>query len=159
MIYADGTHHVQTSVTIPKELHTFTKREGISFSAALRRVLEHEREDRERGCNAPTSVLSRQIPPALNSEVSRVITSLPAGGISVAPANREHPRLVTRETIELFEKTNPALKGIGRTMVDMGLWVVDENSGEKASRRAGMPGMYACSDIRERPNANIDGYA
>jgi len=40
---------------VPKELHAFAKREGISFSAALRRALEHEREDRERGCNAPTS--------------------------------------------------------------------------------------------------------
>lgn len=71
MIYADGTRHVQTSVMVPKELHTFAKREGISFSAALRRALEHEREERERGCNAPTSYPSSQTQPDPAMEASR----------------------------------------------------------------------------------------
>jgi len=66
-----------------------------------------------------------------------VITSLPSGNISVTPATRERPRLVTRETIELFEKTNPALKGIGSIMVDLGIWVVEnsEKTASKDSRR------------------------
>lgn len=57
--------------------------------------------------------------------------------MSVAPATRERPRLVTRETIELFEKTNPALKGIGAIMVDLGLWVVEngEKTASKDSRK------------------------
>ena len=66
-----------------------------------------------------------------------MITSLPAGNLSVTPATRERPRLVTRETIELFEKTNPALKGIGAIMVDLGLWVVEngEKTASKDSRK------------------------
>jgi len=71
VIYADGTRHVQTSVMVPKELHTFAKREGISFSAALRRALEHEREDRERGCNVPTSYPLQPDQPDPAMEASR----------------------------------------------------------------------------------------
>jgi hypothetical protein len=56
---------------VPKELHTFAKREGISFSAALRRALEHEREDRERGCNVPTSYPLQPDQPDPAMEASR----------------------------------------------------------------------------------------
>lgn len=66
-----------------------------------------------------------------------MITSLPSGNISVTPATRERPRLVTRETIEIFESNNPALKGIGSIMVDLGIWVVEnsEKTASKDSRR------------------------
>lgn len=57
-----------------------------------------------------------------------MITTLPSGNISVTPATQERPRLVTRETIEIFESNNPALKGIGSIMVDLGIWILDENS-------------------------------
>lgn len=53
--------------------------------------------------------------------------------MSVAPATKENPRLVTRETIEVFEANNPALKGIGAVMLDMGIWVIaKENSNAKS---------------------------
>jgi len=44
---------------------------------------------------------------------------------------------VTRETIELFERNNPALKGIGAIMVDLGIWVVEngEKTASKDSRK------------------------
>ncbi|MDD5049636.1 MAG: HNH endonuclease [Methanoregulaceae archaeon] len=34
------------------------------------------------------------------------------------------PRIVTPSQIALFERLNPALKGIGDIMVEMGLWVI-----------------------------------
>ena len=40
------------------------------------------------------------------------------------PATKENPRRVTRELIEVFEKNNPALAGIGAIMVDMRIWIV-----------------------------------
>ena len=59
--------------------------------------------------------------------------SLSSGAMSVAPATKENPRLVTRETIEVFEANNPALKGIGAVMLDMGIWVIaKENSNAKS---------------------------
>jgi len=66
-----------------------------------------------------------------------VITTLPSGNISVTPATRERPRLVTHEMIEIFETGNPALKGIGAIMVDLGLWVVEngEKTASKDSRK------------------------
>ncbi|WP_292731208.1 hypothetical protein [Methanoculleus sp.] len=57
--------------------------------------------------------------------------------MSVAPATRERPRIVTPEAIETFETRNPALKGIGSIMVDLGIWVVEnsEKTASKDSRR------------------------
>lgn len=46
---------------------------------------------------------------------------------SPRPASREKPRTVTRDAIEAFEKSNPALKGIGKAMLDMGIWVLGSN--------------------------------
>lgn len=43
------------------------------------------------------------------------------------PASREKPRTVTRDAIQAFEKSNPALKGIGKAMLDMGIWVLGNN--------------------------------
>lgn len=92
MIYADGTHHVQTSVMVPKELHTFAKREGISFSAALRRALEHEREERGRGCNAPTSYPSHRTDPHRDGGEPAISNPTPeAKTVSPAPERREQP--------------------------------------------------------------------
>lgn len=71
-----------------------------------------------------------------------MITSLPFGNLSVTPATRENPRLVTREVIEAFERANPALAGIGAIMQDMGLWVVDENS-ESENRGASRTKAHA----------------
>jgi len=42
------------------------------------------------------------------------------------PATRDNPRLVTPETLELFERNNPALAGIGAIMVEMGIWRLTE---------------------------------
>ncbi len=77
-----------------------------------------------------------------------MITTLPSGNISVTPATQERPRLVTRETIEIFERNNPALKGIGAIMVDLGIWVVEngEKTASKESRKA--PAKACLSDIR-----------
>jgi hypothetical protein len=68
--------------------------------------------------------------------------------MSTVIATRERPRIVSRETIELFESNNPALKGIGAIMVDLGVWVVE--NGEKTATRdiASMPGLHARSDTR-----------
>jgi len=83
-----------------------------------------------------------------------VITSLPAGNLSVTPATREQPRFVTRETIEIFEKTNPALKGIGAIMVDLGVWVV-ENDEKTASKDSGNAAAKANpSDIQRATYAS-----
>ena len=46
---------------------------------------------------------------------------------SPRPASRENPRAVTRDAIEAFEKSNPALKGIGKAMLDMGIWALRHN--------------------------------
>ncbi len=61
---------------------------------------------------------------------------------NIAPATRDRPRLVTRETIEIFESNNPALKGIGSIMVDLGIWILDENS-EAESRGASRTKAHA----------------
>ena len=76
-----------------------------------------------------------------------MITSLSSGNISVPPATRERPRVVTPEAIDTLERNNPALRGIGEIMQDMGLWVVDENS-EAESRGA--------SRMRAHTSANTD---
>ncbi|WP_333582350.1 hypothetical protein [Methanoculleus bourgensis] len=39
-------------------------------------------------------------------------------------ATRDEPRIVSVELIEAFERSNPALAGIGAIMVEMGIWVV-----------------------------------
>ena len=82
-----------------------------------------------------------------------MITSLPSGNISVAPATRGRPRLVTRETIELFESNNPALKGIGSIMVDLGIWVVenDEKTASKDSERT--PAKARSKDTQHQQGA------
>lgn len=50
---------------------------------------------------------------------------------SPRPASRDNPRTVTRDAIDAFEKSNPALQGIGRVMLDMGIWILgNENRGE-----------------------------
>jgi len=67
-----------------------------------------------------------------------VITSHSSRILSVTPATRDQPRFLARETVAAFEVANPALRGIGDVMQDMGLWVVtNENSDEnKCSRYA-----------------------
>lgn len=75
--------------------------------------------------------------------------------MSVAPATKENPRRVTRETIEVFEANNPALKGIGAVMLDMGIWVIAKERSDseikdsartwaraRASDRQGMRNVY-----------------
>lgn len=52
---------------------------------------------------------------------------------SPRPASRENPRIVTRDAIEAFETANPALQGIGRVMLDMGIWVLGSNINPEAS--------------------------
>lgn len=60
-----------------------------------------------------------------------MISSLSSGVLSVTPATRDRPRVVTREMIEVFERNTPALRGIGAIMVDLGVWVVEnKNSGK-----------------------------
>ena len=85
-----------------------------------------------------------------------MITTLPSGNISVTPATQERPRLVTRETIELFEKTNPALKGIGSIMVDLGIWILDENS-EAEIRGARRPKACASANTATKRNCGVSG--
>lgn len=43
------------------------------------------------------------------------------------PATRENPRWLTQEMIEIFERNNPALAGIGRIMLKMGIWRLTES--------------------------------
>jgi len=54
------------------------------------------------------------------------------------PATRDRPRFVTLETVSVFEKVNPALAGIGKLMIDEGIWVVIDNDArsETVSARA-----------------------
>jgi len=57
-----------------------------------------------------------------------VTNSLSSGVMSIAPATRERPRIVTRDQIAVFERNNPALEGIGAIMLDMGIWILNENT-------------------------------
>jgi len=43
----------------------------------------------------------------------------------MAPPARGVPLIVSRELIEVFEKNNPALAGIGAIMLDEGHWVLE----------------------------------
>ncbi|PKL57404.1 MAG: hypothetical protein CVV35_00310 [Methanomicrobiales archaeon HGW-Methanomicrobiales-6] len=79
--------------------------------------------------------------------------------MSVAPATRERPRIVTPEAIEIFETRNPALKGIGSIMVDLGIWVVEnsEKTASKDSERA--PAKARSKDTQHQQGAmNVDNY-
>jgi len=49
-----------------------------------------------------------------------VITSHSSRILSVTPATRDQPRFLARETVAAFEVANPALRGIGDVMQDMG---------------------------------------
>ena len=71
--------------------------------------------------------------------------------MSVTSATRDRPRIVTRETIAAFERNNPALKGIGAIMVDLGVWVVDSEN--KESRKA--PAKACLSDIKHGTAQNV----
>lgn len=57
-----------------------------------------------------------------------VTNSLSSGVMSIAPATRERPRIVTHDQIAVFERNNPALEGIGAIMLDMGIWILNENT-------------------------------
>ncbi|KUG19895.1 hypothetical protein ASZ90_010397 [hydrocarbon metagenome] len=46
----------------------------------------------------------------------------------VQPASRENPRVVSAEDVEVFERNNPALRGIGAIMLEHGIWVLAEGS-------------------------------
>ncbi|MGC9435896.1 MAG: hypothetical protein ACP5C4_07435 [Methanomicrobiales archaeon] len=46
------------------------------------------------------------------------------------PATRDSPRYLTWEHIDAFEKANPSLAGIGRIMVERGVWVVVDDLSE-----------------------------
>lgn len=65
-----------------------------------------------------------------------MITNLSSGNLSVTPATRECPRIVTPEAIAAFELGNPALRGIGEIMQDLGLWVVTNENSDSGSTRA-----------------------
>lgn len=42
------------------------------------------------------------------------------------PATKDNPRHVSQDAIDAFETGNPALKGIGKAMVALGVWIVSE---------------------------------
>jgi hypothetical protein len=52
----------------------------------------------------------------------------------MAPASIDNPRFLTRQEIEEFEATRPALKGIGRIMVRAGIWVIVEKKDDADDR-------------------------
>lgn len=81
-----------------------------------------------------------------------MITSRFSGDLSVTPATRDRPRPVSREMIEVFEYHNPALRGIGKIMVDLGVWVVESDEVSTAGEKGvGAPGMRT---YRGLPNVN-----
>jgi hypothetical protein len=82
-----------------------------------------------------------------------VITGLSSGNISFTPATRERPRIVAPEAIAVFERNNPALKGIGSIMVDLGIWILDENS-EAEIRGAHPP--KACTSVIDTVTTRSD---
>jgi hypothetical protein len=45
------------------------------------------------------------------------------------PATPGNPRIISREMIDLFDRRNPALAGIGEIMVGEGIWIVDDARG------------------------------
>lgn len=51
-------------------------------------------------------------------------------------ATREHPRFVTREALEAFEQSNPALKGISSIMLERGIWVITEPTAASEDARS-----------------------
>jgi len=52
------------------------------------------------------------------------------------PATRQNPRYVSREAIEAFETSTPALKGISSEMIARGIWVVIDDRKDKGTTSA-----------------------
>lgn len=42
------------------------------------------------------------------------------------PVSPDNPRPMTREELFHFEQQRPHLKGIGRVMIELGLWIIEE---------------------------------
>lgn len=58
-----------------------------------------------------------------------MITSAVTDRIKFSPARRDQPRIVSQGMIEAFERQNPALAGISAHMVELGIWILD-NEGD-----------------------------
>ena len=69
-------------------------------------------------------------------------------------ANRAGPLIVTAELVEIFEKNNPALAGIGAIMIDAGHWILDGDP-EESKEIAGASDTRTCSDTRRRGMSNV----
>lgn len=52
-----------------------------------------------------------------------------AARITVSPASREQPRIVTQGMISAFERQNPALSGVGAHMIALGIWILGDAEG------------------------------
>lgn len=64
----------------------------------------------------------------------------------VQPATRGNPRLVTREAIEAFETSTPALKGVSSEMIARGIWVVIDDSDAKSETASARGGAIASDE-------------
>lgn len=64
--------------------------------------------------------------------------------------SRGTPLIVTNELIEVFERNNPALAGIGAIMLEEGHWVLDGNeNSDTMSERASAPDRTRTSDAQQ----------
>lgn len=62
------------------------------------------------------------------------------------PATRQNPRYVSREAIEAFETSTPALKGISSEMIARGIWVVIDDSDAKSETASARGGAIASDE-------------
>lgn len=62
-------------------------------------------------------------------------------------ATRAGPLIVTAELVEIFEKNNPALAGIGAIMIDAGHWILDGDP-EESKENVGAADPRTYNDTR-----------
>ena len=67
-------------------------------------------------------------PPAGSSTTPRrrrpVTNSLSSGAMSVAPATKENPRLVSRDLLEAMQRTNPLEAAMATLLIREGVWAL-----------------------------------
>lgn len=73
------------------------------------------------------------------------------------PATKGNPRLVTREAIEAFETSTPALKGISSEMIARGIWVVIDDSDAKSETASARGGAIASDKQQHGVATNVYG--
>jgi len=53
-----------------------------------------------------------------------VTNSLSSGAMSVAPATKESPRLVSRDLLEAMQRTNPLEAAMATLLIREGVWAL-----------------------------------